>query len=67
MNLEEKVDAILTAVQTPVVAPVATVDLSAVTTALTAIAAQLTDIQGQVDEPPVTVEAAATASGTASA
>lgn len=58
MNLEQKVDAILTAVQTPVVVPPAQVDLSSVTTALTAIATQLaavqvslTDIQGQVDEP----------------
>lgn len=63
MNLEQKADAILAAVSTPVVATVdPTVLATAISTALEPVLAQLTtiaagvaDIQGEVDEPaPVT-------------
>lgn len=61
MNLEQKADAILAALQTPVTATVdPTVLATAISAALAPIAAQLTaiaagiaDIQNQVDEPVV--------------
>lgn len=54
MNLEQKVDAILAAVQTPPAIPAPVVDFTPVLSAISGVAAQLTDIQGQVDEPVAT-------------
>jgi hypothetical protein len=53
MNLEQKVDAILAAVQNLSTPPAPTVDFTPVLTAIAAVDAKVTDIQGQIDEPVV--------------
>jgi hypothetical protein len=65
MNLEQKVDAILAAVSTPPVIPAPVVDFTPVLTAIAAVQAGITDIQGQVDEPPVSTPAPTPAPTTA--